>query len=240
MSSQRDLGGVTATCLALVAAAVSPLLYPVAASGYATLHDLALAWLIPSVVVIVCLGILSLQFGWGRLARGLIIGGAIGAVSTVGLEVIRVVGFRAFQAMPGSMPMLLGVLLTNRIMEGPNLVSNLLGWSYHFWNGAAFGMIYALLLGRRPWWTGTIYGLLIGTGFMLSPAVVSMGVGYFGVSFGPGFASTVILAHLVFGTLVGWLTARASVSSNWLLPYVLQGLHAPGTWSGQRQIEAHR
>ena len=169
MSNQRDLGEVIATCFALVAAAISPLLYPMAASGYATLHDLALAWLIPSVAVIVCLGVLSFRFGWRRLARGLVIGGAIGVLGTVGLEVIRVVGFRAFQSMPGSMPMVLGVLLTNRIMEGPNSLSNLLGWSYHFWNGAAFGMIYALLLGRRPWWTGTIYGSLIGIGFMLSP-----------------------------------------------------------------------
>ena len=58
-----------------------------------------------------------------------------------------------------------------------------------------------------------------------------MGVGYFGVSFGPGFASTVIPAHIVFGTLVGWLTARTSMSSGWLLRYVLQGHAWDVEWS---------
>jgi len=216
-------GELIATLLALAAAGISPLLYPLAASGDATLHDLAMGWLMPSVAILVFLVVLSHRMGWERLARGLIAGAAIGALSTVGLEVIRAIGFRVFQAMPGSMPMLLGVLLTNRIMAGPSLLSDLLGWAYHFWNGAAFGMIYVLLLGKRPWWVGTVYGVLIGTGFMVSPVVVSLGVGYFGVDFGPGFAGTVTTAHLVFGTLLGWLTSRASLSSIWLLPYVLHG-----------------
>ena len=38
---------------------------------------------------------------------------------------------------------------------------------------------------------------------MVSPAVVAMGVGRFGVEFGIGFPVTVILAHLVFGSLLG-------------------------------------
>jgi len=110
--------------------------------------------------------------------------------------------------MPGDMPKLLGVLLLNRFALGPNALSNLAGWSYHFWNGAAFGIIYSILAGKGRIWMGIIYALLIATGFMMSPAVVAMGVGHFGINFGWGFPLTVILAHLAFGSLLGWVIYR--------------------------------
>jgi hypothetical protein len=52
---------------------------------------------------------------------------------------------------------------------------------------------------------GIIYAQLIAAGFMMSPAVVAMGVGHFGVNFGWGFPLTVTLAHLAFGSLLGWV-----------------------------------
>ncbi len=51
--------------------------------------------------------------------------------------------------MIGDLPRLMGVLLTDRFMLGPSLVSDILGYAYHFWNGASFGVIFAVLLGRR-------------------------------------------------------------------------------------------
>ena len=101
----------------------------------------------------------------------------------------------------------MGVLLLDRFAMGPNWLSNLAGWGYHFWNGAAFGLIYTLLFGRSPYWSDLIYGSLIGIGLMSSPVVVAMGVGYFGSQFGIGFPITVMLAHLVFGLILGKFVA---------------------------------
>jgi len=127
--------------------------------------------------------------------------------------------------MPGSLPKLLGVLLTDRFLEGPSLFSNVVGWAYHFWNGACFGMVYALLSGGARWWFAIIYGVVIGIIFMVSPAVTALGIGYFGLQFGWGFPVTVTLAHLAFGTVLGlslnrWLnSARVSNLFSLKLPH---------------------
>ena len=188
--------------LVMIAAGVSPNLFVIAQAGYANLSDLAITYLIPSIILI--LAILSVGYFTGlkdfslQVRNGIIAGFA----GTVGLEIVREIGFH-LGGMPGDMPKLLGVLLLNQFALGPDTLSNIAGWSYHFWNGASFGIIYSLLFGKGSKWLGIGYGLLVGIGFMVSPAVVAMGVGRFGVEFGIGFPVTVILAHLVFGSLLG-------------------------------------
>lgn len=193
--------------LVLLAASVSPNLFVVSQAGYALLSSLAIYFLIPSIAVIAIIYALSYGLGLQDIRRQIQNGIIAGWISTAGLEVVREIGFH-LGGMPGDMPKLLGVLLLNRFALGPNTLSNLAGWSYHFWNGAAFGMIYSILAGKGRIWLGIIYALLIATGFMMSPVVVSMGVGHFGVNFGRGFPLTVILAHLAFGSLLGWVIYR--------------------------------
>jgi hypothetical protein len=53
-----------------------------------------------------------------------------------------------------------------------------------------------------------LYGLAVGVGFMLSPVVQSLGVGYFGLQFSPGFPVIVLLAHTAFGLALGLLAGR--------------------------------
>lgn len=204
---KKEVNKIVLSILALIAAGTSPNLFVAAQAGYASLSDLAVEYLIPSIVVIALIfiinNIMNLK-GLNRQIRNGIIGGIVG---TIGLEIVREIGFH-LGGMPGDMPKLLGVLLLNRFALGPDTLSNIAGWSYHFWNGAAFGIIYSILFGKGQKWLGIVYGLLVGIGFMLSPAVVAMGVGHFGVDFGIGFPVTVILAHLAFGSLLGWLIFR--------------------------------
>jgi hypothetical protein len=190
--------------LVLLEASVSPNLLVVSQAGYALLSSLAIYFLIPSLAVIAIIYGLSYGLGLQDIRRQIQNGIIAGLISTVGLEIVREVGFH-FGGMPGDMPKLLGVLLLNRFALGPNTLSNLAGWSYHFWNGAAFGIIYSILAGKGRIWMGIIYAQLIAAGFMMSPAVVAMGVGHFGVNFGWGFPLTVTLAHLAFGSLLGWV-----------------------------------
>jgi len=55
-------------------------------------------------------------------------------------------------------------------------------------------------------WISILYAMLIGTGFMVSPATRALGIGILGLQFKDGyqFLTTVILAHLAFGSIVGW------------------------------------
>jgi hypothetical protein len=193
--------------IALLTAGVSPNLFVVSQAGDAELSSLAVNFLIPSIIIMVLLIIISNYWGVKNLSRQIIKGLLAGIISTVGLEIVREIGFH-LGGMPGDMPKLLGVLLLNQFAQGPDTLSNIAGWSYHFWNGASFGIIYSVLFGRGRKGGGILYALLIGTGFMASPAVIPLGVGHFGADFGIGFPVTVLLAHLAFGTLLGWLICK--------------------------------
>ncbi len=190
----------------LAAASISPLIFPLAESGRSSMNVLAKVALLPSIAVI---GII-----WGLLrrsndplARLVVVGLGAGAVATVALEAIRLPGFW-LGFMPGNLPRLMGVLLLDQFATGPTLGSDIAGWTYHFWNGASFGLIYVLAFGTCRRWIGAVYGALLGVGFMLSPVVAALGVGFLGLEFSRGFPVTVTLAHAAFGGALGWLSAR--------------------------------
>ncbi len=132
-----------------------------------------------------------------------------GILSTISLEIFREIGFR-LGAMPGDLPRLMGVLMLNQFASGPDIKSDLAGWTYHFWNGAAFGLIFSLLFGQSKLWLGLFYGLLIGVVFMISPVVKSLGIGFFGIGFKSGyqFALTVTIAHAAFGLALSFLLIK--------------------------------
>lgn len=215
----------------LAAAASSALMFTIAEDGYSSLEHLVLAVKIPAILALIIIYLVARSSGWKWLSGALWTGLWVGAVSTVGLEIIRIVGFRAFHSMPGDMPTLMGVLMTGRIMQGPDALSTVLGYADHFWNGAVWGILYVLLLGKRRWWIGTAYAVVIGTLFQLSPVVQAIGAGYFGSQMGPKFAITVYLAHLVFGSAMGWLVARSRwPGGSWFGRVFATGLGGPAHW----------
>ena len=193
--------------IAMAAASISPNIFVAAQAGYDSMSDLALTFLIPSLVVMALVIGISMLLRLQILRRQIWTGIAGGVLATVAMEIVRETGYH-LGGMPGDLPKLLGVLLMDRFAMGPSLLSNVVGWSYHVWNGAAFGIIFSLVFGRTAWWAGVLYAVVIAIIFMSSPAVVAMGVGRFGVDFGPGFAATVLAAHLAYGLVLGWYVHR--------------------------------
>lgn len=211
-------GEAALTLVALAAASVSPLAFTLSATGAITMHRLGVIAIAPAVALWVAIIVLAALLGWKRMAWSGGIALLAGVLGTFTMEVIRVIGFREFQAMPGSMPMLIGVQLTDRFMDGPNLMSNIVGWADHAWNGIGFAFIYVILFGRMRWWVGTIYALGIATVFMLSPVMSIIGAGDFGQDFAPVlFPVTVYLAHMAYGSTVGWVVQRSSHAPGHLL-----------------------
>jgi hypothetical protein len=192
--------------LVLFLSAVGPNIFPAAQAGYGTLHLLAIRLLLPSILALAGL-IVIVRNGQPALSRAIVVGAASGAMATISLEAVRLLGFH-FDFMPGNLPRLMGVLLLDRFAEGPSFLSDFAGWTYHFWNGSAFGILYVIVFGTRRRWIGAIYGAALGIGFMLSPVVTSLGVGDFGLQFSFGFPITVLLAHLAFGWTLGLLAQR--------------------------------
>ena len=202
----RTLKNALLLLIALGAASVGPLIFPAAQAGHGAMPQLATYFLLPAVAVLIVTALL----GWESkpaIGRSIVWGGLAGALATIGLEVVRLTGFK-MGYIPGNLPRLMGVLLLNRFALGPSSASDLAGWAYHFWNGASFGIIYALLLGTSRRWVGVIYGIVVGLGFLVSPVVISLGVGYFGLQFSTGFPITVLTAHAIFGLMLGMLAHR--------------------------------
>ena len=198
------------TLIILALAGTASNLFVAAQAGYAKFSTLALYALIPSILLIAVMMLIAYFRGHRDLLRQVLAGITGGLIGTVGLEIIRHSGF-LLGGMPGELPKLMGVLLVDRFAQGPSLLSNLAVWGYHFWNSTAFGFIYSLLIGKGRSWMGAIYGIIIGIGFMASPAALSLGVGLFGADFGWGFTFTVTLAHLLFGFLLGLVVQRKGV-----------------------------
>ena len=213
-----NAGALVATAITLVAAtAAGALLLAISSDGTVTLTHLLTTVAAPAAIALVVVVVLAAAMRWRRLMVGILTGFWTGLVATIGLEVVREIGFRGFHSMPGDLPKLIGIKVLGRmVMQGPDLSSNLAGWGFHFWNGAMFGIIYVLLVGGFPRrhahrklaaaGIGAFYGALLGTGFLLSPLSRVTGAGIFGSISGPPYVITVYAAHLMFGAILGLLT----------------------------------
>lgn len=215
----RIIAELAATGIVMAAAAAGGAeLFALAATERWTFQSLLLHVGVPAALVVVSVLALAVAVSWRRLARGIIVGAAAGALATIGLEVVRYSGFRIFHTMPGDLPMLMGIKATGRIMVGPSTTSTILGYLDHYWNGALFGVIFALIMGGFPagkTWAAPLigmgYGLVLGYGFVSGPLPRSLGIGgIFATVSVSEFQTTVYLAHAVFGAILGFLVYRGA------------------------------
>ncbi len=209
------LSGVSASLVILPPLGIIP---------YATFRDVAI---IPSVIAIFAIGILS-RSKFPRLSNRLFKGMAAGAVASFALEAIRIPGYMFAKWLPmDSMISLPGLFLTEKIValsEVKQVIMQsgvpmnlytapmdafLVGGLWHFWNGATFGIIYALIIGKGKWWYGMIWAFIIEIGMMLAPYLIIM-KGTFGIEHMDGYNLFVItlIAHLAFGAVLGILVQR--------------------------------
>lgn len=215
----------------LLLASVGPLIFPAAQAGFSSMPLLATRALLPTIGGLTLLSAVPRR-SHRAVSASIVMGAAAGAIATLPLEIVRLIGFH-YGYMPGNLPRLMGVLLLDQFAQGPSLASDVAGWAYHFWNGASFGILFVVLFGTRRRWLAALYGIAIGLGFMLSPVVKSLGVGFFGLEFSRGFPVTVLTAHLAFGGALG-LLARVFLGkkSSLLWNSVLDALPTAGADRG--------
>ncbi len=153
---------------------------------------------------------------------------AAGAVASFALEAIRIPGYMLTKWLPmDSMISVPGLLLTEKISslaEVKNVIMQsgvamnlyhapidvfMVGALCHFWNGATFGIIYALIIGKGRWWYGMIWAFIIEIVMMLAPYLIMM-KGPFGIEHMDGYNLFVmtLIAHLAFGAVLGILVQK--------------------------------
>ncbi len=191
---------------------------------YATYRDVVI---LPSIIVIFAIGILS-RNKFPQITKRIFVGMSAGVVASFALEAIRIPGYMFAKWLPmDSMISLPGLLLTEKIsslsevkqvimqsgvamnLYHAPLDAFIAGALWHFWNGATFGIVYALIIGKGKWWYGMIWAFIIEIGMMLAPYMIMM-KGPFGIEHMDGYNIFVItlIAHLVFGAVLGILVQK--------------------------------
>ncbi len=207
---------VILSAFVLLFTGIGPNIFPAAQAGTAKMSVMAVWLLIPSVILIGIVTIVAGLRGHRRLTNRTLAGVAAGFIATFGLEAVRANSFHVFEGMPGDLPRLMGVLITDRFMDGPSPLSDTLGLAYHLWNGMCFGVIFFVVFGRRSILWAIVFAQVLGIGFLLGPAVKALGVGFMGVEM-PSMPVTIVAAHLMFGLILGVLGRAWIRDDGWLL-----------------------
>lgn len=148
---------------------------------------------------LVLLAVLALGPEGGFIRHGAL----AGLVAAVAYDLYRLPfvlgGAPLFKVFPRFGALLLGA-------DQPTWLVQLLGWSYHFLNGASLGiMLMALVPGRRfIFWAGTVWGMVV-EGLLLATPYAD----FFGLTVNTRFLFLTASSHLIFGLVLGaWLHWR--------------------------------
>ncbi len=199
------------TLLALAAAAVAPNILVVSAAGYSSMPVLFKYLFVPAQIVIAVLTVYAYVTRMNRLFNRLWVGIVAGIALSIALDIVRLTGFH-LGYMSGNMPRMFGVMILDRMAEGPTPWSDFVGYFYHFVNGISFGLTYTLIFGRTRWWGGVLFAdLFVEVGMMTLPPMIYM-TGPFGLGLGKGLLNgvfiTSLIAHTAMGAVLGVVQAR--------------------------------
>jgi hypothetical protein len=221
--------------------------------GLCDMRTFFYAILLPATAALYGIALLDRAKGDRRLFRAVMIGSLAGLVGAVVYDVFRLpfvfsdawgmgkIGIPQmplFKVFPRFGALILGEPMEQGVPAGQpgsawgagySLAAHLLGWLYHFSNGATFGVMFAAMyagareaidsaasLGlRRPAWRPVLWATFMAVGIE-GCLLVSPYAGFFGIHLTTRFVVVTVLAHITFGLGLGayfaWHAGR------WRLP----------------------
>jgi hypothetical protein len=182
--------------------------------GLCPMGTFAVWILLPATALLTVLGCADRR---GDLGRNLLLGSLAGLLAAVAYDVFRlpfvfsaawgleriVPPMNLFKVFPRFGAMLLGQPLEQASYSA---AVHLLGWTYHFSNGASFGIMYLAMIGdagRRHWSWAVLMALGLEAAMLLTPYP-----SVFSIAVTPRFVAATIAAHLIFGAALGFLCQR--------------------------------
>jgi hypothetical protein len=190
--------------------------------GLCPMRIFTLAIFLPAMLALSAFAVWDWANGNGELCRAVLIGVTAGLAAAVAYDVFRlpfvfarewgiaavIPPLQLFKVFPGFGAMILGEPLGQ---QNYSLGTTLLGWAYHFSNGATFGVMYLALVGeatRRHWLWAIAMAVALELGMLASPYA-----SVFSIPVTPRFVVVTLAAHAIFGVCLG-LCAR-SVAKRW-------------------------
>ena len=144
-----------------------------------------------------------------RFINLIIQGGKWGLIATLFYDAIRPLlklifrfDFNPYRAMP-----IFGELITG--LPQNNHWAILAGWTYHFWNGISFGMMFALLFPKGGILKGFLWSMLLqGLMMWVYPHFLAVRLA------DPGFLMTGLVGHGLWGMVLGYGIKRYYENNN--------------------------
>ena len=180
--------------------------------GLCPMRLFTIAVLCPSLVILIALAIFDSARGNGQLGRAVFTGLAAGLLAAVTYDVFRLpfvfakeCGLAAvippmnlFKTFPRFGAMILGQSLDQ---SSYSRATSIIGWAYHFSNGATFGVMYLSMIGdgsKRHWAWAVLMAVGLELGMLLTPypKVFQIAVTW-------NFVVVTMAAHTTFGVGLG-------------------------------------
>jgi hypothetical protein len=176
---------------------------------------------LPALLLLLGFAAIDRRRGDGQLWRAVLIGLASGLLAALAYDVFRlpfvfakewrldamVPPMNLFKVFPRFGAMVLGEPLEQAHYSA---ATQIIGWAYHFSNGATFGAMYLAIIGRAerwPWTWAIAFAVLLELGMLLTPYT-----SVFAISITMRFIIVTIAAHAIFGLALGitagWLERR--------------------------------
>jgi hypothetical protein len=176
---------------------------------------------LPALVTMFLMAVFDWERGDGKLSRAVLIGVAGGLLAAVAYDVFRlpfvfakewglasvVPPMKLFKVFPR-----FGAMILGQPVDQPNysVTASLLGWAYHFSNGATFGVMYLAMIGdarKRHWVWAVLMAVGLELGMLLTPYPR-----VFNIPVNTGFIIVTLAAHAIFGVGLGltvkWMAAK--------------------------------
>jgi hypothetical protein len=87
------------------------------------------------------------------------------------------------------------------------------GWTYHYWNGISFGMMYALAFGRVRWWWGVAFGMF------LEACMLGLFPMFLRVTNKWDFVAISMIGHIAYGAALGLFAEKYALPSERVAPW---------------------
>lgn len=177
---------------------------------------------LPAFIVLCVLAVMDRLRGDGHVWRAVWIGMIGGLLAAVAYDIFRlpfvfakewgieaiVPPMNLFKVFPRFGAMVLGQPVEQ---ASYSLTTQIVGWIYHFSNGATFGVMYLALVGdarRRHWCWAVLFALVLELGMLFTPYPAT-----FGITVTPRFVIITVLAHAIFGIGLGLSVRRMALTA---------------------------
>lgn len=157
---------------------------------------------VPSLVLLLALAAFAKKINAALLVNGLWVGVGAGLIASLVYDGVRwLVTFTHLFGYTGFVPILMfGHWITGAPLD--STPAAIAGWSYHYWNGMTFGVIYTLGAGRVAWGWGILYGILMECCMLgLFPMFLKVNNRF-------DFVMVSMIGHVAYGATLGLLARR--------------------------------